>query len=185
MRLQKERILSVVVGGSRCFGNFILRTKYQYFDFFFFLHLETLKEYNISVSLYLYIIEMIQKIEEINSNASSQSWGVFKPGPKNIWENVWSLEMERLVLNFSFARKACIYLIKRVKWVIMWNAVQTCLNIITGCATLCSNNCYQVFAINIWQWVFHIAVEQFCPTLPFRIVLILQHWRVFKHEWTV
>ncbi len=31
-----------------------------------FLHLETLKEHNISVSLNLYIIEMIQKIEEIN-----------------------------------------------------------------------------------------------------------------------
>ncbi len=63
MRLQKERILSVVVGGSRCFGNFILRTKYQYFDFFL---KKNDKEYNISVSLNLYIIEMIQKIEEIN-----------------------------------------------------------------------------------------------------------------------
>ncbi len=33
--------------------------------------------------------------------------------------------------------------------------------------------------------VFHITVEEFCPTLLCRIVLIQPHWRVLKHEWTV
>ncbi len=35
-----------------------------------------------------------------------------------------------------------------------------------------------------WQWVFHITVEEFWPTLLYRVVLILPHWKVFKHEWT-
>ncbi len=34
-----------------------------------------------------------------------------------------------------------------------------------------------------WQWVFHIAVEEFWPTLLCRIVLIQPYWSFFKHEW--
>ncbi len=51
------------------------------------------------------------------------------------------------------------------------------LNLIT---TLCSNN-----VCSNWQGVFHIAVEEFWPTLLCRIDLIQPHWMVFKNEWTV
>ncbi len=36
-----------------------------------------------------------------------------------------------------------------------------------------------------WQWVFHIAVDEFWPTLLCRIISTQPHWRVFEHEWTV
>ncbi len=43
----------------------------------------------------------------------------------------------------------------------------------------------QYIVCDNWQWVFHIVVEEFWPTLLWRIVLIQPHWRVFEHEWTV
>ncbi len=71
-------------------------------------------------------------------------------------------------------------------------AVQTCLALHEKVIPPKSNNwlCHtlqqqlQSSVCDNWQWVFHIAVEEFWPTLC-RIVLIQSLWRVFEHEWTV
>ncbi len=55
------------------------------------------------------------------------------------------------------------------------------LNLITGWATLSSNNCHQAFAITCNESVTS-AVEEFWPTHLGRIVVIQPHWRVFEHE---
>lgn len=53
------------------------------------------------------------------------------------------------------------------------------LNLITGSATLGGNNCYQVLW-DKWQWVFHITLDTFCPTLLSRFIIIWPHLMVLS-----
>lgn len=47
----------------------------------------------------------------------------------------------------------------------------------TGCATYISDK-----ASNNWSSVFHVTVEEYWPTFPYRTALILPHQMVLKHE---
>ncbi len=55
------------------------------------------------------------------------------------------------------------------------------LNLITGCATLCGNNCNQAFAIT-GNESFTSLWRNFGPLFLAWIVLIQPHRRVFEHE---